>query len=143
MAGRPAGRHPPGLAAHRAALSPAASPPTIQTSQATTGAKAQDGPWTTCADPAQHPLTHNACRGSFLDCFHCANCIVTAEHLPRLIALVQALRDRRQEMPEQDWSRRYGPTWSAIRLDILTKFTPAQIQDAQNQGPHDAMLDLV
>ncbi|MGB3484180.1 MAG: hypothetical protein WBB07_18445 [Mycobacterium sp.] len=38
---------------------------------------------------------------------------------------------------------RYGPTWAAIRQDILVKFTPAEIELAAASKPDDALLDLV
>jgi hypothetical protein len=40
------------------------------------------------------------------------------------------------------WWTRYGPAWVAIRHDILAKFTPAEVQQAQADKPHDALLDL-
>ena len=36
-----------------------------------------------------------------------------------------------------------GVAWVAIRQDILTKFTPAELQQAQADKPHDALLDLI
>ena len=98
--------------------------------------------WTACADHDQHPLTREPCQVTFLDCFHCGNCLVTRDHLPRLLALLDALAQRRRELPEQAWWPRYGPAWVAIRQDILAKFTPAELQQAQAGKPHDALLDL-
>jgi hypothetical protein len=34
-------------------------------------------------------------------------------------------------------------TWAAIRRDILTKFSPAEIEHATANKPADALLDLV
>ncbi|MGY1960768.1 hypothetical protein [Nocardia gipuzkoensis] len=99
--------------------------------------------WTTCIDPAHHPVTEKACRANFLDCFHCGNCVVTAHHLPRLLSLLDALSTRRQQLSDSDWWQRYGPTWAAIRHDILVKFTPAEIELAATTKPDDALLDLV
>ncbi len=99
--------------------------------------------WTTCVDPQHHPATEKPCRATFLDCFHCGNCLVTAQHLPRLLALLDALSARRQQLSEADWWQRYGPTWAAIRQDILVKFTPAEIELATASKPDDALLDLV
>ena len=99
--------------------------------------------WTNCVDPEHHPVTDKACRATFLDCFHCGNCLVTAQHLPRLLALLDALSARRQQLSEGDWWQRYGPTWAAIRQDILVKFTPAEIELAAASKPDDALLDLV
>ena len=102
-----------------------------------------DTGWTACVDHDQHPLTQEPCQVTFLDCFHCGNCLVTRDHLPRLLALLDALTQRRRELPEEVWWPRYGPAWVAIRQDILAKFTPAELQQAQAGKPHDALLDLV
>ncbi len=80
---------------------------------------------------------------SFLDCFHCGNCLITREHLPRLLGLLDALDQRRREIGEDAWWRRYRAAWAAIRHDILARFTPAELQQARAGKPHDALLDLV
>ncbi|MGW7613486.1 hypothetical protein ACWGKW_40840 [Streptomyces sp. NPDC054766] len=103
-----------------------------------------DTAWTACADHDQHPVTKTACEDSFLDCLHCGNCLVTREHLPRLVALADALLKRREQMNELAWWKRYGPAWVAVKRDILAKFDPAEIAAARaQQPPHDALLDLV
>jgi hypothetical protein len=102
-----------------------------------------DGPWSACRNPQQHPATGSACEASFLDCFHCGNCLVTTEHLPRLLGLLDALNVRRVHLSEDDWWARYGGTWAAIRHDVLSKFTPAQIEQATAAKPPDVLLDLV
>jgi hypothetical protein len=101
-----------------------------------------DTGWTACADNDHHPLTGQPCQVTFLDCFHCGNCLVTRDHLPRLLALLDVLAQRRRELPEEAWWSRYGPAWVAIRQDILAKFTPAELQQAQAGKLHDALLDL-
>jgi len=99
--------------------------------------------WSNCADHDHHPLTGRRCRSSFLSCFHCANSIVTAEHLPRLLSLLDALEARRREVSEETWWRRYGPAWAAIRYEVLPKFTEAEVALAANSKPDDSYLDLV
>ena len=106
----------------------------------------QDTAWTACADPDTHPETGKPCRAtSFLDCFHCGNCVVTRDHLPRLLALLEAMAERRKLLGEEQWWRRYGPTWVAIRRDIIDgrHFSAAEIEQARALAPGDAMLDLV
>lgn len=103
---------------------------------------ALDTGWSACADHDRHPLTQQPCQVSFLDCFHCGNCLITRDHLPRLLALTDALAQRRRELSEEQWWQRYGPAWVAIRQDILTRFTPAELEQAQTRQPHDALLDL-
>jgi hypothetical protein len=102
-----------------------------------------EAPWNTCSDPEAHPATGKPCQASFLDCFHCGNCVITTDHLPRLVALAETLASRRRQLAEDEWWQRYGPAWAAIRHDILPRFTPAQIRKATAAAPGDALLDLV
>lgn len=107
-------------------------------------AAVQEGAWTACADPDHHPATTEPCRSvSFLDCFHCGNCLVTPSHLPAITALLDTLIARKQELSEQDWWQRYGPVWAAIRHDILPKFSPAEIALAQKQQPQLPLLEMI
>ena len=101
------------------------------------------GPWSNCHDSTSHPATGKPCRATFLDCFHCGNCLITAGHLARLLSLLAALEQRRLEMPEALWWSRYGHAWAAIRNDVLPRFTPAEIANAREQKSPPAMLDLV
>ncbi|HEX2399912.1 MAG TPA: hypothetical protein VHJ79_07990 [Mycobacterium sp.] len=147
------------LAAHRRALEQAGGrlriisatvqPPDTETptiDDSTAGLAAEDGDetaWTACVDHEHHPVSGKPCRASFLGCFYCGNCLVGTKHLPRLLALLDALSVRRQQLSERDWWQRYGPAWAAIRHDILAKFTSAEIELASATKPTDALLDLV
>jgi hypothetical protein len=143
------------LAAHRRAMQRAGGGPRVTADDGGAGPGAarpddarprggqQDGPWGSCADPRRHPQTGRPCQASFLDCFHCRNCLITTGHLPRLISLAGALDSRRQQVSETEWWQRYGPAWAAIRHDILGRFSPAQVQQARDAAPADALLDLV
>lgn len=102
-----------------------------------------DTGWTGCADHSHHPATGKPCEVTFLDCFHCGNCLVTRDHLPGLLGLLDALGQRRRELAGEAWWDRYGPAWVAIREDILVKFTPAELEHAQARKPGDALLDLI
>lgn len=106
-------------------------------------AGALDTAWTECVDHDHHPATGKGCRASFLDCFHCGNCLITCKDLPGLLGLLDALAARRQQLSEQDWWDRYGRTWAAIRNDVLVKFSPAEIEQATTIKPDDALLDLI
>ena len=99
--------------------------------------------WGSCKDPDRHPHSGKPCRATFLDCFHCQNCLITTSHLPRLLALMRAFTRRRQMLGEADWWSRYGHVWAAIREDVLPRFTPAQLEKARAIEPCDAVLDLV
>ncbi|MFD4578149.1 hypothetical protein ACFWNK_38375, partial [Streptomyces sp. NPDC058417] len=102
-----------------------------------------DTAWTACEDHDNNPETQEPCGDSFLDCFHCGNCLVTRTHLPRLLGLLDTLGTLRQRMSEIDWWERYGPAWVAIRRDILTKFSPAEVAKERKNLLPDALLDLV
>ena len=112
-----------------------------------TARRAADGElgtaWTGCVDHDHHPATGTRCRASFLDCFHCGNCLITRNDLPDLLGLLDALAARRHLLSENDWWDRYGSVWAALRLDVLVKFSPAEIEHAEAVKPDDALLDLV
>ncbi len=99
--------------------------------------------WTSCSDHEHHPLTGRRCAASFLDCFHCGNCVVTDDHLPRLLSLLDALELRRGQISEDLWWSRYGSSWAAIRYEVLPKFSEAEVQRAEQTKPSDSLLDLV
>ncbi|GCE40846.1 hypothetical protein Rhow_004489 [Rhodococcus wratislaviensis] len=130
------------LEAHRRALDPVGGSLVIAPHDYA-NAGHRDTAWSACTEPDRHPETGKPCRVSFLDCFHCQNCLITAAHLPRLLALMEALTERRELLGEMQWWSRYGHVWAAIRNDVLTRFTPAQIAQARTIQPADALLDLV
>lgn len=99
--------------------------------------------WTACSDHDHHPLTGRHCSSSFLDCFHCGNCVVTGDHLPRLLSLLDALETRRRQLSEDAWWARYGPAWAAIRYEVLPKFSDSEVDRAEQRKPDDSLLDLV
>lgn len=103
-----------------------------------------EAPWNGCTDPDAHPATGRICRRTtFLDCFHCGNCVITSSHLPAVLGLRQALDERRSVLSESDWWSRYGPVWVTIEYEVLPKFTPGQVSHAELIKPADALLDLV
>lgn len=132
------------LAHERAARAAGGGPVVVEESgTGPQGAGERDAGWAACADHGHHPATGKPCEVTFLDCFHCGNCLVTRDHLPRLLGLLDALGQRRRELAEDDWWSRYGPAWIAIREDILAKFTPAELEQAQARKPDDVLLDLI
>lgn len=101
-----------------------------------------DTAWAACTGREASPWNAGTCRASFLDCFHCGNCLITTAHLPRLLALATALEQRREQINASEWWQRYGPAWAAIRHHVLPEFTPAEIQAATVDMPGDSLLDL-
>jgi hypothetical protein len=130
------------LAVHRDVLA-ATGHSGLRIESARSGPPAQEGAWNACTDPETHPATGRPCRRvSYLDCFHCGNCLITRAHLPAILALVDDLADRRAQLGETEWWRRYGPVWAAIRTDVLPKFTPAELHTARTDSPVEALLEL-
>jgi len=101
-----------------------------------------DTAWAACTGRDDGPWNEGTCRASFLDCFHCGNALITPAHLPRLLSLADDLEQRREQMSEQAWWRRYGPAWAAICHHVLPEFTPAQVQAAAAAKPSGRLLDL-
>jgi hypothetical protein len=101
-----------------------------------------DTAWAACRDHEHHPLTGKRCTVSFLDCFHCANCLITHAHLPRLLSLLDAFETRRPKMSGDGWWTRYGPAWAAIRFEVLPQFSRAELDNASSVKPQDSLLDL-
>jgi hypothetical protein len=143
--------HARALAAHGGTLRiisrPAPEPGTTGTGpDAVTAQRAASGEldtaWAACTGRDASPWNEGTCRASFLDCFHCGNALITPAHLPRLLSLADDLEQRREQMSDQAWWRRYGPVWAAIRHHVLPEFTPAQVQAAAAARPSDSLLDL-
>jgi len=101
-----------------------------------------DTAWAACTGRDAGPWNAGTCRASFLDCFHCGNCLITTTHLPRLLALARDLEQRREQVNAAEWWRRYGPAWAAIRHHVLPEFTPGEVQAAEAAMPADSLLDL-
>ena len=121
---------------------PSSTPAATAPSSAGSSAPAE-GPWSACRDHAHHPLTGRRCSQSFLDCFSCANSVITGDHLPNLLSLLEGLESRRAHMTTDAWWRRYGPSWTAIRHDILPRFTEGEVREATEHKQGDRLLDLV
>lgn len=132
------------LGAHQHALAEAGGKLHIHTtSSPPEAAGAVEATWNACANPQSHPATQKPCRRvSFLDCFHCGNCLISSAHLPAILALQQALDKRRTLEGTDRWWARYGPTWAAIRHHVLPKFTPAEVERARREPTPDVLLDL-
>lgn len=130
------------LEAHRRALASAGGSLEVRIAHTAVGG-AQETGWGSCKDPQRNPDTGRVCRATFLACFHCQNCLITASHLPRLLALMTAFTQRRQLLGEAEWWSRYGHVWAAIRNDVLPRFTPAELERARTLEPTEALLDLV
>ncbi len=84
-----------------------------------------------CTAISDSPFNDGVCRASFLACFACRNAVVSAAHLPALVALQAELERRWHQSASTRWWRRYGQAWLAITEDVLPTFTPAELEAAR------------
>lgn len=101
------------------------------------------GSWSSCKNPEKHPSTDRECEASLLDCFSCANCVVTEHHLPHILALKRDMDSRRQIVGELEWERRYATASNIIQRDILPTFTPEQVLASSGTNISSQLDDLV
>lgn len=64
-------------------------------------------------------------------CFTCPNAIITRHVLPRVIAFRNFMRTQKNELASGDWQIKFGLVWNVITYDILPKFTPDVILEAE------------
>jgi len=99
-----------------------------------------------CLDIDHGPFNEGRCQASFLTCLRCENALATQRHLPGLLALLERLDFERQTIDADTWWVRHGQAWLAITNDVLPKFTPAEIEQAQtlaDAAPTGSLLDLL
>ncbi|WP_147430078.1 hypothetical protein [Frondihabitans australicus] len=88
--------------------------------------------YNSCADLLLGPVNPGEpCRASVLTCFRCPNALVGERHLPALVHLERDLRERSETMPIHDWWALFGQAWMALTEDVLTRFTDAQLNAAE------------
>ncbi|MFD3883994.1 hypothetical protein [Streptomyces microflavus] len=109
--------------------------------------QALDGKLTTvvssCLDILNSPFSDGVCDVSFLTCLRCPNALVTRQHLPALLALVDELDGVRQSMPIDAWVNQHGRTWLSLTRVILPQFTDAERAEAAKAKPASLGLDLL
>ncbi len=126
-------------APHRSAAELGTSPETLH--------QALDGQLDTvassCLDIDHSPFSAGRCDVSFLTCLRCPNALITHQHLPALLALVDELDRARQAMALDAWVREHGRTWLALTRLILPQFTDAERAEAAQAKPAALGLDLI
>ncbi|MFE9000604.1 hypothetical protein ACFYOY_00405 [Streptomyces sp. NPDC007875] len=109
--------------------------------------QALDGKLTTiassCLDILHSPFSDGVCDVSFLTCLRCPNALVTHQHLPALLALIDELDRARQSMPIDAWTNQHGRTWLSLTRLILPQFTDAERAEAAKAKPVSLGLDLL
>lgn len=85
-----------------------------------------------CVDVLHHPDTQEVCHDSFLMCLTCTNAVATPRHLPRLVAVLDALEELRSSCPGELWRQRFNPPFLRLRA-LLERRTPTELADARRQ----------
>lgn len=96
-----------------------------------------------CLDILHSPFSDGVCDVSFLTCLRCPNALITHQHLPALLALVDELDRARQTMPIEAWVNQHGRTWLSLTRLILPQFTDAERAEAAKAKPAPLGLDLL
>jgi hypothetical protein len=90
-----------------------------------------------CDDFRHSPLDHGGpCRHSFLDCLDCPNARSFPRHLPRQLAVRDALLELRGSVPAARWAAEYAGRAAQLD-DILRAYEPAQVQQARAEITED------
>jgi integrase len=91
----------------------------------------------TCRNPYDSPLTGEE-RGrlctSFHACFTCPNALWFLEDLPWVIATRDRFLHLRSEMKPGDWDGVYGESMRILNEDIISAFSPEQVEAAMHKA---------
>jgi hypothetical protein len=93
-----------------------------------------DTPTSSCIDFHSSPFADAAgdpCPASFLACLACSNSVVTPQHLPRLVALKDALDNVATIVPEARWKLSYAEHYARLTAVIRDNATPAEVAEAR------------
>ena len=104
-----------------------------------------DTPTCSCTDFHASPFADAAgdpCPASFLTCLACPNSVVTPAHLPRLVALHDALDNVATLVPENRWQLSYAEHYGRLTTVLRSNATAAEIAAAR-QSATDADRTLV
>jgi hypothetical protein len=98
-----------------------------------------------CLDFKHSPFSERegqACPASFLACLGCTNAIATPTHLPRLVALFDALERIASVVTSAVWAEDYS-RYQAQLSDLLGANTTPEQRDAARGAVSDADEDLI
>lgn len=100
---------------------------------------------TACTDFLNSPFAAHAgepCPASFFACFSCTNALITPEHLPRLITLLDALNNVATLVAPARWESDYRDHYARLHAILDQNATKAEIGDARRHIT-DADRDIV
>jgi hypothetical protein len=93
-----------------------------------------------CVDFLNSPFADepgDPCPASFLNCLACANAVVTPQHLPRLITLLDALDNVATIVPPGRWNLSYAEHYGRLSCVLRDNATPAELAAARNSITDD------
>lgn len=93
-----------------------------------------DTPTSSCIDFLNSPFADTAgdpCPASFLACLACDNAVITPQHLPRLVALKDALDNVATIVTEARWNLSYGEHYARLCNVVHHNATAAEIAAAR------------
>lgn len=89
---------------------------------------------TACIDFFHSPFSsdnNGACTSSFLMCFACDNAVATPQHLPRLVALHDALQAISSTVIPDRWTREFSPHFARLQNLLSRLATDAELVEAR------------
>lgn len=93
-----------------------------------------DTPTASCLDFLNSPFAEAAgdpCPASFLVCLTCSNAIITPQHLPRLVALKEALENVATIVAKGRWNLSYADHYARLCAVLIDNATGAEITAAR------------
>jgi hypothetical protein len=96
-----------------------------------------------CLDHQNSPLQEagsGPCRSPVWGCLQCRNAVIGASKLPALLAFLNHMLQRREQMDLDAWAVRYGAAHARITRNILPRFTAADIAAARAAVESEADL---
>jgi hypothetical protein len=71
------------------------------------------------------------CPAAVWECLFCPLAIITPSKLPAILALLDHIQARFEEMLSADWQARYGDTYTAITQQIIPQFSDTVVAAAR------------
>jgi hypothetical protein len=73
-------------------------------------------------------------------CLECKNAVITTSRLPAILAFLNHILERRQQMNLNSWSQRYGRAHQRITVQILPRFPEREVTMARAVAESDGDL---
>jgi hypothetical protein len=94
-----------------------------------------------CLDYEHSPHSDgNTCKSPVWGCLECKNAVITTSRLPAILAFLNHILERRQQMNLNSWSQRYGRAHQRITVQILPRFPEREVTMARAVAESDGDL---